>query len=658
MFQHLTEERALFDAHGRWRPNLDVDDLKVPEGVRLVVARRLARVSDETQRVLRSAAIVGRSFRLELLEAIGDVTGDRLLDALEEAEQAYLIVASSSREARWDFSHALIRQTLAESLSVPRRQRLHLRIADAIEKAAATPEIQASDIAHHLHQAGRAADREKTVRYLTLAGDQAVEAGAFEDASRRFSDALSLQDGDDQQQVAALRYRKGRSLRSLGRWDEAIEEWKQALSIHEALGDRAVMATVCQELGFLLTWSNRPMEAVGATRRVLNVLEPDASTDRCLLLATEGWSLGVGAERSDQVVAADEVLSQSIAMAETLEDPRAHGEALVAIAYKSFHTMRHREQADTALRASELLRSAGDLWNTADALSLYQMASVCQGQFDGVARVEEETGILIQRLGNGYAELFAAFARGQRDWHVGGSLDQFEAYAQGCVELCVRAAMPWGPLFETNLALASLWRGRWDDARALAHETVSREPAGCFVGHVWSILFLSECLLGHREAALGLLEDRRSHLPSAGRPNTCGAWTMLFGVIEGLAALGEREAAAELYPLALEATKTGALISWMPCFLLQTTAGIAAAAGGQWQQAETHYQTALRQAHDAPFRGEQPEVRRWYAQMLLDRNATGDRAKARTLLGEAAEMYRTIGMPKHLEMVEKMSAAL
>ncbi len=49
-----------------------------------------------------------------------------------------------------------------------------------------------------------------------------------------------------------------------------------------------------------------------------------------------------------------------------------------------------------------------------------------------------------------------------------------------------------------------------------------------------------------------------------------------------------------------------------------------------------------------------PRVRRWYARMLLERNAPGDRDKARTLLGEATEMYRTIGMPKHLEMVEGM----
>jgi len=52
----------------------------------------------------------------------------------------------------------------------------------------------------------------------------------------------------------------------------------------------------------------------------------------------------------------------------------------------------------------------------------------------------------------------------------------------------------------------------------------------------------------------------------------------------------------------------------------------------------------------------QPEVRRFYARMLLDRDAAGDRETARRLLTEAIEMYRRIGMPKHLEMAEALLA--
>ena len=83
-------------------------------------------------------------------------------------------------------------------------------------------------------------------------------------------------------------------------------------------------------------------------------------------------------------------------------------------------------------------------------------------------------------------------------------------------------------------------------------------------------------------------------------------------------------------------------------------AGIAAASGRRWEEAETHYQTALRQAHEIPFRSEQPEVRRRYAQMLLDRNAPGDRDRARSMLDEAVGMYQAIGMPRHLDLAEGM----
>ncbi len=40
--------------------------------------------------------------------------------------------------------------------------------------------------------------------------------------------------------------------------------------------------------------------------------------------------------------------------------------------------------------------------------------------------------------------------------------------------------------------------------------------------------------------------------------------------------------------------------------------------------------------------------------MLIDRNASGDRDKARTLLGEAIDMYQQIGMPRHLEMANEL----
>ena len=63
-------------------------------------------------------------------------------------------------------------------------------------------------------------------------------------------------------------------------------------------------------------------------------------------------------------------------------------------------------------------------------------------------------------------------------------------------------------------------------------------------------------------------------------------------------------------------------------------------------------------AHEMPVRTEQPEVRRWYARMLLDRGEPGDEERARELLDEAILMYEEIGMPRHLEMAREMLRGL
>lgn len=86
----------------------------------------------------------------------------------------------------------------------------------------------------------------------------------------------------------------------------------------------------------------------------------------------------------------------------------------------------------------------------------------------------------------------------------------------------------------------------------------------------------------------------------------------------------------------------------------QTIAGMAATAAGQWEAAEDHFQTAMRQAESIPHHLEQAEIRRFHAMMLMDRAAPGDRQEARRLLGEARETYTRIGMPRHIEMTRSL----
>jgi hypothetical protein len=150
----LAEEGKLFDETGKWRPGLRGDQLQVPEGVRLVLGRRLDRLGTDARRILTTGAVIGRSFSLRLLEALENAQPDAALDPVEEAERAHLVSAepAAGRETRYRFVHELVRQTLAEALSLPRRQRLHARVADAIERVyAANPDAHVSALAHHLY---------------------------------------------------------------------------------------------------------------------------------------------------------------------------------------------------------------------------------------------------------------------------------------------------------------------------------------------------------------------------------------------------------------------------------------------------------------------------------------------------------------------------
>lgn len=325
VFQHLKEEGALFGEAGTWRTDLDLQALEVPEGVRLVIGRRLERVGSESRKVLTFGAVVGRSFSLDLLEAVGELTGDALLTALEQSEQARLIVPAPGREPRWEFSHALIRQTLTASLSLPRRQRLHLKVAEAIERAAGdAPEKYASDLAHHLYQAGSAADPQKMVRYMRIAGERALEAGAGEEALRQFENALDLLEDDQLAERAALLSHKGRALNIVGRTDEALDVWCEAASVHDRIGDVEGYCQIAWPVAVQAIWRAEYHRSGKVLTRGLQIVGEQASPNRCRLLAATGSALA----NDGDCEAAPSMLREAIEMAERLGDARLLAEVL------------------------------------------------------------------------------------------------------------------------------------------------------------------------------------------------------------------------------------------------------------------------------------------------------------------------------------------
>ena len=118
--------------------------------------------------------------------------------------------------------------------------------------------------------------------------------------------------------------------------------------------------------------------------------------------------------------------------------------------------------------------------------------------------------------------------------------------------------------------------------------------------------------------------------------------------VEAYRLLGEPDEVAALAPTISDcASTTGCIMRAWDFRLIATLQGIAAGCSGEWDEAESHFEHALRLSQQLPMRREEPEARRFYAQMLLDRGRTGDRDRARALLEAATEGYTSFEMPEH-----------
>ena len=174
---------------------------RVPETVQGVIAARLDLLDAQDKLLLQRAAVVGRSFTLEQLEPLLNGGGRGPTGRLRNLVDRDLIHHRGG--GRHSFKHALIRDVAYESIPRGERARLHLLLAEELERV---PEAGCQAIAGHYAAAatlGETAARAPAVRVLLQAAQEARSVEAHGLALRNAVLARQLADSDRERALAA-----------------------------------------------------------------------------------------------------------------------------------------------------------------------------------------------------------------------------------------------------------------------------------------------------------------------------------------------------------------------------------------------------------------------------------------------------------------------
>ena len=629
----VESERLLYDpTTERWSVDRSAP-LGLPESVRDVIARRVERLGSETHEVLTLAAVIGRSFELELLVRLIDTTESELLDRLEASVAAALLDESAERIGRFRFVHALINQTLYEGLGATRRASMHHRVALALEELyGPDPREHVAELASHWRLA--AVDRSKAAHYAARAGRRALDSLAPAEAAKLFADALDLLGPiEDAERCRAL-IGLGEAQQLTG--DPAYRTTLlHAAQIASSLGDAdlAAAAALANTRGFTSIIGDLDDERADAIERALELDDRTDTGRRAQLLALQSQELLYEHDRARRQALA----SEAIALARDIGDPRVRARVLQHAFYGLWSPDMVAVRAELA---NDLLASAQaaedralEFW--ANLLLLH--GSFETGDFARARVVQDRQQELAAALGQPTLSWVAQV--GDAAWAVlEGDLVAGERLARQARELGESAGQPDAlRIFGEHRALVRTYQGRGDEQLI----ALSRQAAGVFPRMaVWSAsTALYEAHFGDQEAARALLRDAvESGLERVG-------WDTLR-----LVALAfYTEAATRLRALDAAALVHEQMAPWQDHFVWSGALGYGhvrlwlgvAAATLRWDaEADEHFAFACRFHDDNGLRLWSARSHLGWAEALA---ARGERAQAQEHARRALELARAYG---------------
>ncbi len=632
----------------------------IPEGVRDAIGRRLNRLSEDCNQVLTTASVVGREFEFKLLSGLNEEdTEDRVLGALEEALAAGVIEEPPGTAGRYQFTHALIQETLVQELSTTRRARLHARIGQGLEEMyGSNAEPHAAELAHHFAEAELVLGADKLVHYSMLAGERALASYAYEESQSHFQRALGAlgvpltmtEPAKDAQEAALLAGLGRAQLATLPRFQLslAVASLGRAADYYVRSGDVAGAVAVAEQP---IATMGLP---TGMTQLIARVLPhvPPGSHAAGRTLCNYGRVLGL--DEADYQ-GAQEAFRQALDIAQREGDSTLEARAQLGTFEVDIFHLRFRQAVEKGRWAIELSRNAGEPFAEARGLMWTCRVMLLAGDLEEARQHLSALLKLGEKLRDGHTLFQALFFNQQAhqmvgDWAAARDFHRrlIELTAKDMRHVCRRALLE----YET---------GNFDEAQQyleLILEVMPLTPPGPNSGYALPALTIP---------AIARIRGAMDHLNVAdAAAEAVVSASQVTPWIDSLARSGlallavlrqDRAVAMEQYA-ALE-PRRGTLVA--EGFLtVDRLLGLLAQTMGNLDQAASHFEDALAFSRKAGYRPELAWTCCDYAETLSQGNGDGDggRSKAISLLDESLAISGELGMRPLMERVNVLKEKL
>ena len=642
----VTEVVGLVTERGLAAVSMPAGRVVVPDGLGPAIRGHLARVSDETRKVLRAAAILGRDFGVAPLETLLDADGTPVSDVgaeLAEAAQAGIVTDLNVEPPRFRFSHILVRETIYGDLGAAARERLHGKAAEALADAAARASLDGlgfAELAHHFLRAG-ALVRDRAAQYSRLAGEHALGIYAHEQAVTHFRQALGALPPDGPNAGRArveLLLSLAEACSRGGDRARANEASEQAARAAEALGDWELFARAALQRGREFTFGLVDATLVRLLETVLSARGGEETALRARLMARLAAARQPAPDPEKPLALARE----AIALVRTTGDRRALGAVLrdARAAFLPMDSLEERLVLD--LETLAIAYETGDQLAALHAQRRLSWDRLEEGQvtaarahFEQCARIAEEMrephrhwwSVAGQLTG---AVLIGAFAEADRllaelESMTGASSDPSAADYVGIQKATL------------------VWTARRDAELALVDEAMARELARTPT----PMLAFFRAVTRHRMGDVDYVRKVWPDLLGAYRhPRFWGQ----HHFAEMAIAVGDDAWAADTYER---------LLPWGDRFVAHLafegsyarTLGIVAHGLGRTDAARRHFEAAISLEEGIGARPWIAHSLVAYARALRTTGNDRDRRKASELMSQAGAIARELGMPGILALL-------